>query len=61
MLQHLPTPTRCSVPCASPTDRKISELLAYLDRPGLHPFERAEALDRLRGMIAALWGMDEIR
>ena len=43
------------------TDRKISELLAYLERPDLHPFERAEALNSLRGIIAAIWGSDEIR
>jgi len=42
-------------------DRKISELLAYLERPDLHPFERAEALNSLRGIIAAIWGSDEIR
>ncbi|KAL7540934.1 hypothetical protein ACHAXR_012627 [Thalassiosira sp. AJA248-18] len=41
--------------------RDISELLAYLERPDLHPFERAEALNNLRGLIAALWGSDEIR
>jgi len=43
------------------SDRKISELLAYLERPDLHPFERAEALNSLRGIIAAIWGSDEIR
>lgn len=42
-------------------DRNISELLAYLERPDLHPFERAEALNQLRGIIAAIWGSDEIR
>lgn len=41
--------------------RDISEILAYLERPDIHPFERAEALNRLRGIIAALWGSDEIR
>mmetsp|Transcript_54586 Transcript_54586/g.115958 ORF Transcript_54586/g.115958 Transcript_54586/m.115958 type:complete len:1033 (+) Transcript_54586:269-3367(+) len=41
--------------------RKISELLAYLERPDLHPFEQAEALNELRGIIAAIWGSDEIR
>lgn len=43
------------------TDRTISELLAYLERPDLHPFERAESLNQLRGIIAAIWGSDEIR
>ena len=42
-------------------ERNISELLAYLERPDLHPFERAEALNQLRGIIAAIWGSDEIR
>jgi hypothetical protein len=42
-------------------DRNISELLAYLERPDLHSFERAEALNSLRGIIAAIWGSDEIR
>lgn len=42
-------------------DRNISELLAYLERPDLHPFERAEALNNMRGIIAAIWGSDEIR
>mmetsp|Transcript_18463 Transcript_18463/g.38256 ORF Transcript_18463/g.38256 Transcript_18463/m.38256 type:complete len:1047 (-) Transcript_18463:55-3195(-) len=41
--------------------RNISELLAHLERPDLHPFERAEALNNLRGIIAAIWGSDEIR
>eukprot|EP00581_Thalassiosira_minuscula_P027872 CAMPEP_0183750898 /NCGR_PEP_ID=MMETSP0739-20130205/1395_1 /TAXON_ID=385413 /ORGANISM="Thalassiosira miniscula, Strain CCMP1093" /LENGTH=1019 /DNA_ID=CAMNT_0025987043 /DNA_START=36 /DNA_END=3095 /DNA_ORIENTATION=- len=41
--------------------RNISELLEYLERPELHPFERAEAFNRLRGIIAAIWGSDEIR
>jgi len=41
--------------------KKISELLAYLERPDLHPFERAEASNSLRGIIAAIWGSDEIR
>ncbi|KAL3802405.1 hypothetical protein HJC23_007230 [Cyclotella cryptica] len=41
--------------------RIISELLAYLERPDLHPFERAEALNNLRGIISAIWGADEIR
>lgn len=43
------------------SDRNISELLAHLERPDLHPFERAEALNNLRGIIAAIWGSDEIR
>jgi len=41
--------------------RKISELLAYLERPDIHPFERAEALNEIRGIVAAIWGSDEIR
>lgn len=41
--------------------RKISELLAHLERSDLHPFERAEALNNLRAIIAAIWGSDEIR
>ncbi|KAL7486793.1 hypothetical protein ACHAW6_012388 [Cyclotella cf. meneghiniana] len=41
--------------------RIISELLAHLERPDLHPFERAEALNNLRGIISAIWGADEIR
>ncbi|KAL7437981.1 hypothetical protein ACHAXM_005931 [Skeletonema potamos] len=44
-----------------PPDRKISELLAHLERPDLSPFERAEALNNLRAIIAAIWGSDEIR
>lgn len=43
------------------SDRIISELLAHLERPDLHPFERAETLGKLRGIIAAIWGSDEIR
>lgn len=43
------------------SDRNISELLAYMERPDLHPFERAEALNSLRAIIAAIWGSDEIR
>ncbi|KAL7550662.1 hypothetical protein ACHAWF_013881 [Thalassiosira exigua] len=41
--------------------RNISEILAYLERPDLHPFDRAEALNGLRGIVAAIWGADEIR
>jgi len=41
--------------------RNISELLSLLERPNLHPFERAEGLSNLRGIIAAIWGSDEIR
>ena len=43
------------------TDKNISELLAYVERTDLHPFERAEAMNNLRGIIAAIWGSDEIR
>ncbi len=42
-------------------DRKISELLAHLERSDLPPFERAEALNNMRAIIAAIWGSDEIR
>jgi phosphoenolpyruvate carboxylase len=42
-------------------DRIISELLAHLERPDLHPFERADTLNNLRGIISAIWGADEIR
>ncbi len=42
-------------------DRKISELLAHLERSDLSPFERAEALNNMRAIIAAIWGSDEIR
>jgi len=41
--------------------RTISELLSLLERPNLHPFERAEGMNNLRGIIAAIWGSDEIR
>lgn len=41
--------------------RKITELLARLERPDLHPFERAEAQNEMRALIAAIWGSDEIR
>ena len=42
-------------------DRKISELLAHLERSDLSSFERAEALNNMRAIIAAIWGSDEIR
>lgn len=32
-----------------------------MERPDLHPFERAEAVNNLRGIISAIWGADEIR
>lgn len=48
-------------PTGKRKDNTISELLAYLERTDLHPFERAEALNNLRGIIAAIWGSDEIR
>jgi phosphoenolpyruvate carboxylase len=41
--------------------RRITETLATLDRPDLHPYERSQALDTIRRNIAALWGSDEIR
>jgi len=41
--------------------RRITETLAELDRPDLHPYERSQALDTIRRNIAALWGSDEIR
>jgi hypothetical protein len=53
--------TQSSLYCISIADRIISELLAHLERPDLHPFERAEALNNLRGNISAIWGADEIR
>ena len=40
---------------------KITETLAVLDRPDLHPYERSEALSTIRRDIAATWGSDEIR
>uniref|UniRef100_A0A7S2A7E1 phosphoenolpyruvate carboxylase n=1 Tax=Trieres chinensis TaxID=1514140 RepID=A0A7S2A7E1_TRICV len=41
--------------------RKITENLAVLDRPDLHPYERSVALTSLRRIVAAIWGSDEIR
>ena len=41
--------------------RKITEILAYLERKDLHPYERTEAMMDLRRKISSLWGSDEIR
>jgi phosphoenolpyruvate carboxylase len=41
--------------------RKVSELLGYLERPDLAPYERNEAVLELRRIISSLWGSDEIR
>jgi phosphoenolpyruvate carboxylase len=41
--------------------RIASELLAYLERSDLLPFERMQATDDLERIISSLWGMDEIR
>lgn len=41
--------------------RQITELLAYLERKDLHPYERTEAMMDLRRKISSLWGSDEIR
>ena len=41
--------------------KSITEQLAKLDRPDLHPFERSEAISTIARDIAATWGSDEIR
>lgn len=41
--------------------REISETLAYLERPDLHPYEKSEKMSSLRRIIASIWGSDEIR
>lgn len=41
--------------------RKVTEILAYLERKDLHPYERTEAMMDLRRTISSLWGSDEIR
>lgn len=41
--------------------RSITESLAILDRPDLHPYERSEAISSIERDIAALWGSDEVR
>lgn len=41
--------------------RTIAEMLAYLERPDLHPYEISEAMVELRRIISSLWGSDEIR
>mmetsp|Transcript_2136 Transcript_2136/g.2901 ORF Transcript_2136/g.2901 Transcript_2136/m.2901 type:complete len:988 (+) Transcript_2136:165-3128(+) len=41
--------------------RGITETLAKLDRPDLHPFERSEGMSSIKRDIAASWGSDEIR
>jgi len=41
--------------------RRITETLAELDRPDLHPYQRSEGLDTIRRDIAAAWGSDGIR
>lgn len=39
----------------------MTEILAYLERPDLHPYERSEAMANLRRIISSLWGSNEIR
>ena len=41
--------------------RIASELLAYLERPDLLPYEKMQAMDDLNRIVSSLWGMDEIR
>lgn len=41
--------------------RKVSELLAYLERPDLLPYEQLAATIDLQRIISSVWGMDEIR
>jgi phosphoenolpyruvate carboxylase len=41
--------------------RKVSELLAHMERPDLLPFEVLQATYDLQRIISGLWGMDEIR
>lgn len=41
--------------------RIASELLAYLERTDLLPYEKMQATDDLERIISSLWGMDEIR
>ena len=41
--------------------RKVSDLLAYLERMDLLPFEKLQAANDLERIISSLWGMDEIR
>lgn len=41
--------------------RRVTEILAYLERPDLHPYERTEAMANLRRIISSLWGSNEIR
>jgi len=41
--------------------RQVAENLAKLDRPGLHPYEKSEAMLELRRIISSVWGADQIR
>lgn len=41
--------------------RKVSELLAYLERPDLLPHEQFSGTIDLQRIISSVWGMDEIR
>ena len=41
--------------------RRVSELLAELQRPDLHKYEKEEAINNLRRIISSVWGADEIR
>lgn len=41
--------------------RSITETLAKLDSPDIHPYERAEAISSIERDIAATWGSDEVR
>jgi phosphoenolpyruvate carboxylase len=41
--------------------RKISETLAYMERPDLDGFEKIAAKAVLRRIISSVWGADEIR
>lgn len=57
----LPYPTEVNHQTILRRYRWITETLADLDRPDLHPYQRSEWLDRIRRNIAADWGSDEIR
>jgi len=41
--------------------RKVSELLLFLERPDLLPYEQLSATIDLQRIISSVWGMDEIR
>ena len=41
--------------------RRVSEILALMQRPDLHKYEKEEAVSDLRRIISSVWGADEIR